>query len=145
MINDLLGTNKKSGYHRAFSSGQKRIHPFQTLAKVPTPQANAEVVSWHIKQMSGDNHHAFLVEQAVGEFLDGDGAAPFGEGNGTGPGQVASKLVVVLLEESGGQGSVFADNELIAEGKADREARKLVARELGNQRINVTYSYIPKG
>ena len=95
--------------------------------------------------MSGNNHHAFLVEQAVGKLFDGDGAAPFGEGNGTGPGQVASELVVVLLDESGGQGSVFADNELIAEGKADREARKLVAHELGRQRTSVTNSYIPKG
>jgi hypothetical protein len=124
---------------------QKRPHPLQTLDKIPTPQADTKMVSWDIKQMPRDNHHAFLVEQAVGEFLDGDGAAPLGEGNGTSPGQVSSELVVVLLEESGSQGSVFADNELIAEGKADREARKQVARELGHQRISLTYSYIPKG
>jgi len=35
-------------------------------------------------------------------------------------------------------------NEMIAEGKTDREARLQVARELGHRRISVTYSYIPK-
>jgi integrase len=36
-------------------------------------------------------------------------------------------------------------DELIAEGKTDREARKQVSRELGHQRTSVTNSYIPKG
>jgi hypothetical protein len=36
-------------------------------------------------------------------------------------------------------------DELLAEGKTEREARKQVARELGYQRTSVTYSYIPKG
>ncbi len=35
-------------------------------------------------------------------------------------------------------------NELTAEGKTDREARKQVARELGHRRVGVTYCYIPK-
>ncbi len=35
-------------------------------------------------------------------------------------------------------------DELIAEGKTDQEARKKVARKGGHQRVEVTYSYIPK-
>jgi hypothetical protein len=102
------------------------------------------VVSWHINKCPGTIITPSWSSRPWASFSTATGP-PFGEGNGTGPGQVASELVVVLLEESGGQGGVFADNELIAEGKADREARKLVARELGHQRISVTYSYIPKG
>jgi hypothetical protein len=36
-------------------------------------------------------------------------------------------------------------DELLAEGKTEREARKQVARELGHRRTSVTNSYIPKG
>jgi len=35
-------------------------------------------------------------------------------------------------------------DELIAEGRTDREARREVARKGGHQRVEVTYSYVPK-
>ena len=35
------------------------------LAKILAPQTNAEVIAENIEQMSGDNHHSRLVEQAL--------------------------------------------------------------------------------
>ncbi len=65
--------------------------------------------------MTDNNHHTFLLEQALGELLNGGRAALFGEGDGTGLGQMTGEFVAVLLGKCGGNGNILAD---IARGLA---------------------------